>query len=101
MGFDSGVGQRGERILVVPTGEGHQAAALVVDEVPGTASLDLKRFVGSDGTTNPRAAEMLLGLGEYGDSVLGLLDLHKVLDAASQNDGQAVPMQEGLLEDLT
>jgi chemotaxis signal transduction protein len=82
LGFEPAPRPAGERILVVPAGEGQQAAALVVDEVRGTVSLQVKSFPRPNGPASDRVMEMLFGLGEYQDGLLGLLDVQKVLRAA-------------------
>ncbi len=82
LGFEPAPRPAGERILVVPAGEGQQAAALVVDEVRGTVSLQVNSFPRPNGPASDRVMEMLFGLGEYQDGLLGLLDVQKVLRAA-------------------
>jgi purine-binding chemotaxis protein CheW len=84
MGFEAAAPGRG-RILVVPAGEPGEAAALVVDHVVGTASLERKCFQRAQGGG---VADLLEGMGEHDGAALGLLDLERVL-AAARHGGAA------------
>jgi purine-binding chemotaxis protein CheW len=65
------------RILIVRTAD-QQTAALAVDEVRGTASLSLHALETPTGPIHDKVMSLLLGVGEYQDQVLNVLDVDKM-----------------------
>jgi purine-binding chemotaxis protein CheW len=65
------------RILIVRTSD-QQTAALVVDEVRGTAELSLAELVQPSGPIHGKVSSVLLGVGDYQKQVLNVLDVDKL-----------------------
>jgi purine-binding chemotaxis protein CheW len=65
------------RILIVRTTD-QQTAALAVDEVRGTASLPLDALGAPTAPIHDKVMPLLLGVGEYQDHVLNVLDVDKM-----------------------
>ena len=82
LGLEPASGQNG-RIVVATAAEGEAVAALVVDEVRGTATLPASRFSKPGGPIDDPAAPLLAGLAEYEERLLALLDINNVLSAAA------------------
>ena len=65
------------RILIIRAAD-QQTAAVAVDEVRGTASLPLGGIRPPAGPIHDKVMSVLLGVGEYEDQVLNVLDVDKI-----------------------
>ncbi|MEZ5402320.1 MAG: chemotaxis protein CheW [Bryobacteraceae bacterium] len=66
------------RILVVRAAGGDQVAALIVDEVRGTAPFSRDTLEQPAGQVSDRVAPLLAGVSEHQDQLLNILDVEKL-----------------------